>query len=95
MRLTDGRGETRDLGPRCVLAVSQMKLLGSSGSTDTGGWARDMSFLFTKRAMTDEERRLRRNAQNRAYRAANPEHHRALDRERHRRYREQRRNMEA
>jgi hypothetical protein len=45
--LRDARGRKIDLGARQSVAFSSMKMIGTE-STGSGGWDRDMKFLFTR-----------------------------------------------
>ena len=90
MILRDGRRIEHDLGPLRTFEPSMMKAIGVEPS-GSGGWNRNMTFLFVKhdRPARMSEGQMRANAV--AWRLENLERQRQLERERSARYRERRR----
>ena len=63
-----------DLGPRRIIEISSMKMIAFE-STGSGGWERNMNFLFKQSKPPRAEK-----PSSRTYRERDVEHHRALER---------------
>lgn len=48
MIVRDGRGVSHDHGAHRVISISGMKIAAGYGEEASGGWSRDMDFLFAR-----------------------------------------------